>query len=125
MMNEQMILAVMAVGLVVFLLALAAHFRGLRRRIETKAEMPLLSGAQIEELASQISQKMGATAGANLATIASDVSDMRNDFDLLISERMIEQAITMAQNGQPAPAITRATGLNEDEQALIAKFRKH
>ena len=125
MMNEQMILAVMAVGLVVFLLALAAHFRGLRRRIEAKAEMPLLSGAQIDEPASQISQKMGATAGANLATIASDVSDMRNDFDWLISERMIEQAITMAQNGQPAPAITCAIGLNEDEQVLIAKFRKH
>ncbi|MFD0857557.1 hypothetical protein [Roseovarius aquimarinus] len=59
----------------------------------------------------------------DLRRIGVQVDEMRKDFDWLVSDRMIEQAVSMARTGQPEMSIAQATGISASELDAIAKLR--
>lgn len=59
------------------------------------------------------------------ATVREDVSGLKSDVEWLTGERMIEQAIALAQTGSDPDEIGHELGLSRDAAATIALFRKH
>lgn len=59
------------------------------------------------------------------AQVREDISALKSDVEWLAGERMIEQAIALAQTGSDADAIGQELGLSRDQAATIALFRKH
>ena len=51
------------------------------------------------------------------------MEEMRKDFDWLVSDRMIEQAVSMARLGQPPESIAQNTGISPSELDAIRKLR--
>jgi hypothetical protein len=50
---------------------------------------------------------------------------MRSDIQWLTSERMIDQAINMAREGESGSEIARQTGISADELVAMQAFRRH
>lgn len=57
--------------------------------------------------------------------VREDLSGLKSDVEWLAGERMIEQAIALAQTGSDADEIGQELGLSRDQAATIALFRKH
>ena len=57
--------------------------------------------------------------------VREDLSGLKSDVEWLAGERMIEQAIALAQTGSAAEEIGQELGLSRDQAATIALFRKH
>ena len=57
--------------------------------------------------------------------VREDLSGLNSDVEWLAGERMIEQAIALAQTGSDAEEIGQELGLSRDQAATIALFRKH
>lgn len=60
-----------------------------------------------------------------LAGLRADIQHLKSDVEWLAGERMIEQAITLAQSGLEPEEIGRELGLTRDTAETIAAFRKH
>lgn len=60
-----------------------------------------------------------------LAQMREDISGLKSDVEWLAGERMIEQAIALAQNGSDADEIGQELGMSRDQAATISLFRKH
>ena len=60
-----------------------------------------------------------------LTQMREDISGLKSDVEWLAGERMIEQAIALAQTGSDADAIGQELGLSRDQAATITLFRKH
>lgn len=59
------------------------------------------------------------------ADVREDLSGLKTDVEWLAGERMIEQAIALAQTGSDPDVIGQELGLSRDQAATIAMFRKH
>jgi hypothetical protein len=59
------------------------------------------------------------------AQVREDLSSLKSDVEWLAGERMIEQAIALAQTGSDADEIGQELGLSRDQAATISLFRKH
>ena len=59
------------------------------------------------------------------ADVREDLSGLKTDVEWLAGERMIEQAIALAQTGSDPDDIGQELGLSRDQAATIAMFRKH
>ena len=59
------------------------------------------------------------------ADVREDLSGLKSDVEWLAGERMIEQAIALAQTGSDPDEIGQELGLSRDQAATIAMFRKH
>lgn len=57
--------------------------------------------------------------------VREDLSGLKSDVEWLAGERMIDQAIALAQTGSDAEEIGQELGLSRDQAATIALFRKH
>lgn len=62
---------------------------------------------------------------AALASLKADIQHLKSDVEWLAGERMIEQAIALAQNGLEPDDIGRELGLTLETAETIAAFRKH
>lgn len=62
---------------------------------------------------------------AAMDTISEQITEIRKGFDWLVSDRMIQQAIDMAQAGTATPKITAQTGISSAEIMAITKCRNH
>ena len=60
-----------------------------------------------------------------LAGLRADIQHLKSDVEWLAGERMIEQAIALAQSGLEPDDIGRELGLTRDTAETIAVFRKH
>ena len=60
-----------------------------------------------------------------LAGLKSDIQHLKSDVEWLAGERMIEQAITLAQTGLEADEIGRELGLTRETAETIRMFRRH
>jgi hypothetical protein len=60
-----------------------------------------------------------------LTQMREDISGLKSDVEWLAGERMIEQAIALAQNGSDADEIGQELGMSRDQAATISLFRKH
>ncbi|WP_297781209.1 hypothetical protein [uncultured Roseovarius sp.] len=106
-------------------LLLAVSLRMARMVAHLSGQVPRLSEAEIEHIARRLGTRLGLGEEASLVSIADRMDEMRRDFDWLVSDRMIEQAIDMARFGQKPDAITRNTGISASELEAIRKLRKH
>ncbi|MGX0974970.1 hypothetical protein ACSSVY_000668 [Roseovarius sp. MBR-51] len=106
-------------------LLLAVSLRMARMVAHLSGQVLRLSEAEIEHIARRLGNRLGLGEEASLVSIADRMDEMRRDFDWLVSDRMIEQAIDMARFGQKPDAITRNTGISASELEAIRKLRKH
>ena len=87
--------------------------------------VPPMEETDIERIAAMLSERLGITDKASIHNLTTRIEEMRADFDWLVSDRMIEQAIEMARLGQPMGAISQNTGISEDELIAIQRLRRH
>lgn len=62
---------------------------------------------------------------AAINAMADEMKDIRSDIQWLTSERMIDQAINMAREGESGQEIVRQTGISADELVAMQAFRRH
>lgn len=65
------------------------------------------------------------TVKADLDALRQDLTCIKSDLEWLAGERMIEQAIALANSGTGPEEIGRELGLATDTARTIALFRKH
>lgn len=63
--------------------------------------------------------------GNALDNLSQSMITLFNSVEWLASDRMIEQAIAMAQSGAPAETISSEMGLSLDDSQTITHFRRH
>lgn len=97
------------------------------------AELALVAEAALpvavaEELAARVEGMIAEQTrrqGDALASLKADIQHLKSDVEWLAGERMIEQAIALAQTGMEPDDIGRELGLTRDAAETIAVFRKH
>lgn len=77
-----------------------------------------------DQIADRLATKLGLDEDVTLKSLSSDLSDMREGFAWLVSDRMIDEAIAMAQIGEEPRSISSQTGISETELAAIEKLRR-
>lgn len=89
-------------------------------------------GAAVPEAAAELAARMEGLIAEQtrrhvdaLAGLRADIQHLKSDVEWLAGERMIEQAITLAQSGLEPDEIGRELGLTRDTAETIAAFRKH
>lgn len=100
---------------------------------ELDAELSLVAGAMLpatvaEELAARVEgiiAEQSRRQGDVLASLRADIQHLKSDVEWLAGERMIEQAIALAQTGMEPDEIGRELGLTRDAAETITVFRKH
>lgn len=60
-----------------------------------------------------------------LVSLRADIQHLKSDVEWLAGERMIEQAIALAQSGANPDEIGRELGMTHDAAETITLFRKH
>ncbi len=88
---------------------------------EGAAHMAEHVAARVEGLLTAQSQ---AQADA-LADLRTEILGLKSDVEWLAGERMIEQAIALAQSGIEAEEIGRELGMSRDAAETIVAFRRH
>lgn len=83
------------------------------------------SEADLDIIAQKLGTRLGVSDEASLGTISNRMDEMRRDFDWLVSDRMIEQAVDMARLGQGHDSIAQSTGVSGAELDAIRKLRRH
>ncbi|MBQ0751495.1 MAG: hypothetical protein KBT70_14980 [Roseovarius sp.] len=106
-------------------LILAVSIRMARMLAHLSGRMFHMSESEMDHIARRLGHKLGLSDEASLMSIADRMDEMRRDFDWLVSDRMIEQAIDMARFGQKPDSIARNTGISASELEAIRKLRKH
>ena len=81
--------------------------------------------ADLDIIAQKLGTKLGLSEDASLGTLSDRMDEMRRDFDWLVSDRMIEQAVDMARLGQGHDSIAQTTGVSSAELDAIRKLRRH
>ncbi|MEQ8900716.1 MAG: hypothetical protein RID11_14495 [Roseovarius sp.] len=81
--------------------------------------------ADLDIIAHKLGTKLGLSEDASLGTLSDRMDEMRRDFDWLVSDRMIEQAVDMARLGQNHDSIAQSTGVSSAELDAIRKLRRH
>lgn len=104
-----------------------------RRELATEIEAPAPVAAvdptklaseligRVEGLLAQQTQRQSEV----LEDLKADLRGLKSDVEWLAGERMIEQAISMAQSGLAAEEIGAELGLSRDAVETIATFRRH
>lgn len=65
------------------------------------------------------------TAAQAMDEALDQITRMKADLEWLAGDKMIEQAITLAQSGADSATITAETGLSTDDAELLRRFRPH
>lgn len=124
--STDLALLTLAVTCAVFLPMILVVALGIRRRVtETAAIKTALMDTELDAIAIRLRAGQPDTTSAAIDTITEQVSEIRKNFDWLVSDRMIDQAIDMAREGLATPVITAQTGISGVELDAIKKCRKH
>lgn len=98
----------------------------LRLRRATPSPAPLSLGEQdIAAIGRRVAEVLGADAETGLDTIAARIDQLRAEFDWVVGESLITQAVTLARSGHDEGEIAQATGISADELQAIRRFRRH
>ncbi|OYU18880.1 MAG: hypothetical protein CFE34_08180 [Rhodobacteraceae bacterium PARR1] len=129
------ILAVFAVGLALIVFGWRARRAAAASAVVALAPLPVVTEDAVEAAADPvdaISQRVAALLHDHerrltdaFSHVREDLSGLKSDVEWLAGERMIEQAIALAQTGSDAEEIGQELGLSRDQAATIALFRKH
>lgn len=81
--------------------------------------------ARLEVIMAEQTARQSEALSDALAGLKSDIQHLKSDVEWLAGERMIEQAITLAQTGLEAEEIGRELGLTRETAETIRMFRRH
>lgn len=81
--------------------------------------------ARLEAIMAEQTARQSEALSDALAGLKSDIQHLKSDVEWLAGERMIEQAITLAQTGLEADEIGRELGLTRETAETIRMFRRH
>ncbi len=111
---------------------------GLRRRFGGVAAVPVFAPEVApvafggEVMADQVVARVEGLLTAQtqvqadaLADLKAEILGLKSDVEWLAGERMIEQAIALAQSGIEAEEIGRELGMSRDAAETIVAFRRH
>lgn len=91
-----------------------------------KVAPPLALGeAEIEAISRRVAGALGAGEDTGLDTIAARIDQLRAEFDWVVGESLINQAVSLARSGHNEGEIAQATGISADELQAIRRFRRH
>jgi len=129
-MTPGMIAALLATLLAGASLLTLGLLRARRRAVEPAALLPGdgLAVPVAEEVAARVEGMIAEQTRAQsdaLASLRADIQHLKSDVEWLAGERMIEQAIALAQSGAEPEDIGRELGLTRDAAETITTFRKH
>lgn len=88
-------------------------------------ELAATLAARLEGVMAEQARRQSDVLTVALAGLKADLQHLKSDVEWLAGERMIEQAIQMAQTGLDPDDIGRELGLTRDTAETIATFRKH
>ncbi len=88
-------------------------------------EVAAALAARVEGLFAEQTRRQADVLTVALAGLKADIQHLKSDVEWLAGERMIEQAIQMAQTGLHPDDIGRELGMSRDAAETIAAFRKH
>lgn len=126
------ILATLLAG--VSLAGLGLRLRGRQRPVAAVVPVaPLVADDEgaahvAEHLAARVEGLLTAQTQAQadaLADLKAEILGLKSDVEWLAGERMIEQAIALAQSGIEAEEIGRELGMSRDAAETIVAFRRH
>lgn len=88
-------------------------------------EVAAAVAARMEGLIAEQTRRQADVLTVALAGLKADIQHLKSDVEWLAGERMIEQAIHMAQTGLQPDDIGRELGMTRETADTIAAFRKH
>ncbi len=107
----------------VVILRLSSQLRRATGRATVGA--PALGEAEIEAISRRVAGALGAADETGLDTIAAKIDQLRAEFDWVVGESLITQAVSLARTGHSEGEIAQATGISADELQAIRRFRRH
>ncbi|SPF80062.1 hypothetical protein [Pseudoprimorskyibacter insulae] len=113
-----------AAGLVLALAVIVAQTIALRKAAKVQPQ-PALGDDVIDAIADRVMGKLISSPEVGLADFKADLSRMRADLDWFVGDKLIEQAIAMAKQGETETEISQATGISLDEVHAIRRMRRH
>lgn len=130
------LLATLLAGLALLTIGLLRARRrplAIAEKTELEAELALVAeavapAAVAEELAARVEGLIAEQTrrhGDALESLKADIQHLKSDVEWLAGERMIEQAIALAQTGMEPEEIGRELGLTRDTAETITVFRRH
>jgi len=93
--------------------------------VQDSVEVAAALAARVEGMIAEQARRQAEVLSVALAGLKADIQHLKTDVEWLAGERMIEQAIQMAQSGLEPDDIGRELGLTRDTAYTIATFRKH
>lgn len=120
----QVLLILTSVGILgaaAVILRLAAQLR----RVRHTPSPVLLGEAEIEAISRKVAGALGAAEDTGLDTIAARIDQLRAEFDWVVGESLITQAVSLARTGHSEGEIAQVTGISADELQAIRRFRRH
>jgi hypothetical protein len=93
--------------------------------VQDSAEVAAALAARVEGMIAEQARRQADVLTVALAGLKADIQHLKTDVEWLAGERMIEQAIQLAQSGLEPDDIGRELGLTRDTAHTIATFRKH
>ena len=95
-------------------------------RRATVAPAPVTLGeTELDAISRRVAEALGADEGTGLDTVAERIDQLRAEFDWVVGESLITQAVSLARSGHPETDIAQATGITADELQAIRRFRRH
>lgn len=94
-------------------------------RRATQATPVALGEAEIDAISRRVAGALGAGEDTGLDTIAARIDQLRAEFDWVVGESLINQAVTLARSGHSEGEIAQVTGISADELQAIRRFRRH
>lgn len=83
-----------------------------------------LSDEAVSEIASRVSAELGAGPDARLDLLVVKLDQLRAEFDWVVGESLITQAVVLAQTGHSETEVAKSTGISGDEVEAIQRFRR-
>jgi hypothetical protein len=95
------------------------------RRAKAAAAPATLGEAEIDAISRRVASALGAGEETGLDTIAARIDQLRAEFDWVVGESLITQAVSLARTGHSEGEIAQVTGISADELQAIRRFRRH
>lgn len=122
---ELAVVALTAACILILPLILLVTLGTWRRLRQVAARADMADDTQLDAIAARLADRQATAAGPALEQLSTQMTEMRRDFDWLVSDRMIEQAIEMAKAGEESNHITTRTGISDAELAAMTRLRQH
>ena len=95
------------------------------RRAAAAPAPATLGEDELDAISRRVAGALGAGEETGLDTIAARIDQLRAEFDWVVGESLITQAVSLARTGHSEGEIAQVTGITADELQAIRRFRRH